>query len=260
MTAVAVDPRFRARRVAVKRAAGRKRLLRVAIALAVVGLVAGSWFVTRSPLLDVDHVRVAGASRTTATDIADAGGVGPGKAMLDIRAATVERRLQELPWVDTVAVSLRWPGTVSVRLTERAAVALALSAPDTWVLIDGAGRVLGPAPADSPLPRLSGIHAAGEPGTLLDADARAALDVVAVADDHLDVSGVYRKDGELWVRLGSGLPVRLGDDEHLDLKVLAAATVIEQLAASGTSAWAIDVSVPSAPVAKTTAALLEVRE
>jgi hypothetical protein len=260
MTAVTVDPRFRARRVAVKRAAGRRRLLRVAIVMGVIGVVAGSWFVTRSPLLDVDHVRVAGASRTTAADIADAGGVGPGTAMLDIRAATVERRLQQLPWVDAVAVSLRWPGTVSVRLTERTAVAVALSAPDSWVLVDGAGRVLGPAPADSTLPRLSGIHAAGEPGTALDADARAALDVVAVADGHLDVSGVYRQDGELWARLGSGLPVRFGDDQQLDLKVLAAATVVDQLAATGTSAWAVDVSVPTAPVAKTAAALLEVRE
>jgi cell division protein FtsQ len=260
MSAVTVDPRFRARRVAVKRAAGRRRLIRVAIALTVVGVVAGSWFVTRSPLLDVDHVRVDGAGRTTAADIAATGGVGPGTAMLDIRAASVERRLQELPWVDAVAVNLRWPGTVSVELTERTPVALALAAPDAWVQVDGAGRVLGPAPADSRLPRLSGIHAAGEPGTALDADARAALDVVALAEGHLDISGVYRQDEELWVRLASGLPVRFGADDQLDLKVLAAATVVDALAAAGTTSWAVDVSVPSAPVAKTTAALLEVRE
>jgi cell division protein FtsQ len=260
MTAVAVDPRFRARRVAVRRAAGRRRLLKLAIVLAVIGAVAGSWFVTRSPLLDVDHVRVDGASRTTPTDIAEAGGVGPGTAMLDIRAATVERRLQELPWVDAVAVSLRWPGTVAVELTERTPVALALSAPDTWVQVDAAGRVLGPAPADSALPRLSGIHAAGEAGSSLDEDARAALDVVALADGHLEVSGVYRQDDDLWVRLATGTPVRFGGDDQLDLKVLAAATLVETLNATGTSTWAVDVSVPSAPVAKTAAALLEVRE
>ena len=260
MTAVTVDPRFRARRVAVKRAAGRRRLIRVGIGLAVLGVVTGSWFMTRSPLLDVDRVRVDGASRTTPADIADTGGVEPGTAMLDIRAASVERRLQELPWVDAVTVSLRWPGTVAVELTERSAVALALSAPDNWVQVDAAGRVLGPAPAGSSLPRLSGIHAAGEPGTALDADASAALEVVGLANGHLDVSGVYRQDEELWVRLASGLPVRFGDDDQLELKVLAAATVVDALAASGTSTWAVDVSVPSAPVAKTAAALLEVRE
>ena len=61
----AIDPRIRARRILVKRDEDRSRLSRLIIVLGLLAVVAGSVAALRSPLLDVDHVRVAGARRTS---------------------------------------------------------------------------------------------------------------------------------------------------------------------------------------------------
>ena len=56
MTAISVDPRLRDRRAAVAREAGRRRLRRLVIGAAIVGLLVGAYGLVRSPLLDVDPV------------------------------------------------------------------------------------------------------------------------------------------------------------------------------------------------------------
>lgn len=259
MTAATVDPRIRARRIAVRRQAGRRRLGRLAIVAALVAVVAAAWGLTRSPLLDVDRVRVSGAARTADEAVAEALGSGPGSPMVGVDAGGAEARLEALPWVADATVDRRWPGTLTVDITERTPVALIQTEPDDWALVDGDGRVLGPADGRTDLPRLSGLHAAGEPGTWLD-DADAALELARLAPRSLDLRGVFVEDGELWMRLESGLRIRVGDDSALDLKVLASETVLDHVATEGGVVWEADVSVPTAPVVRTPEALLEDRD
>jgi len=262
-----VDPRFRARRIAVLRAAGRRRLWWLVGVAAVVVVAGGAWFVTRTSLLDVDDIEVDGATVTSAADITAALALDPGTPMLDVDPGSLAERVEALPLVAEASVSRHWPNRLVVEVTERAPLALAMTAPDTWVEVDAGGRVLGPAPDGSPLPRLSGIHAAEEPGTFLDDDSEAPLRLVELAQGTLDVAGAYRSGGELWLRLDTGLGIKVGTAEDLGIKVVAAAALLEHLSTppdpdaerqlpalagpSGGGILELDVSVPTAPVART---------
>ena len=59
-------PRFRERRIKVRRDEGRRRLRRLVILALVMAAVLGGLGATRSVLLDVDDVAVAGGARTPA--------------------------------------------------------------------------------------------------------------------------------------------------------------------------------------------------
>jgi len=262
-----VDPRFRARRVAVLRAAGRRRLWWIVAVSAVLLVVGGAWFASRTSLLDVDQVRVDGATVTPAADITAALALGDGTPMIDVDPGVLAERVEALPLVAEATVTRHWPNRIVVEVTERSPVALAMTAPDAWVEVDVDGRVLGPAPEASPLPRLSGVRAAGELATFLDDDAAAPIRLVELAQGTLDVAGAYWSDGELWLRLHEGPSIRVGTADDLGIKVVAAATLLRHLQSppepdaerqlpavagpSGGGVLEIDVSVPTAPVART---------
>ena len=96
-----IDPRIRARRIAVQRGVGRRRLQR----LVDVGLVAGrgrraSSLALRTPLLDVDAIEVAGNERTAAEAVVAASGIAAGRPAHRPRPAGGRaRRSPHLPWV-----------------------------------------------------------------------------------------------------------------------------------------------------------------
>src|SRR2546423_15685209 len=83
-TPVLIDPRFRQRRIEVRRLEGRRRLRVLLILAGFFFLALVAWGLTRSPFLDVDHVRVTGTSRTTPAEITTASGVHKGMAMFDV--------------------------------------------------------------------------------------------------------------------------------------------------------------------------------
>src|SRR5690606_28763699 len=85
-----IDPRLRARRTAVRRDEGRRRLRRLVGLVAVCAILAGGYLITRSPLLDVDQVRVEGAHRTGAEQLLDATGLRTGEPMTDIDIGSAE--------------------------------------------------------------------------------------------------------------------------------------------------------------------------
>src|SRR6476620_5690143 len=100
MTSVPIDPRIRERRIEVIREAGRRRLritLVVASAIIVIGL---AYLTIRSPLLDLDHVRVTGAQRESASAVQAAAKLHLGDPLLFVNTGAVERRIEQLPWVE----------------------------------------------------------------------------------------------------------------------------------------------------------------
>jgi cell division septal protein FtsQ len=247
------DPRIVARRIAVKRDEGRRRLRRVGWAALAVALLAGAALATRTPLLDVDHVRVEGASRVAIGEVLEAAataGAEPGDPLVGLSEASVARAVEALPGVADASVERRWPGTVVVTLVERRPVAsvavgdrLALVAAD-GVVVEVLG-VLAGAPVGLPL--LEGTAVDAEPGAVADApdllSVAAALPPAVVA--HVSSVAAGPAAEEVSLRLGDGVTARLGPVADLGAKLNAVATVLEQVDLA--CVLTIDVRVPSAP-------------
>ncbi|MBW3555606.1 MAG: FtsQ-type POTRA domain-containing protein, partial [Actinobacteria bacterium] len=242
-------PRIRERRVAVRRDAGRRRLkilIAGSSAAAAVGLAYGA---TRSPLLDVDTVRVEGAVRTD-PDQARRAGLLDRRQLADIDPARAAARIEALPWVQRATVVRHWPGTVQVSLLERTPVAAVPAPAQRWALVDVTGRVLAHEPAPPvDMPTVDTTDPVPAPGERVTEPTRAA---VAVLDRlppalHGRVIGVrLGTDRELEVTLAGGPPVRFGPVRQVQPKLVALATLLDRTELRGVTA--IDVRVPTAPV------------
>lgn len=244
-----MDPRIRERRVAVRRDEGRRRLRVVVGAAGAAGLVALAVGVTRSPLLDVDEVRVTGAAHTTHDDILRAGGLAGQPQLADVEPAEVAERLGRLPWVAEAHVVRHWPGDVAVTLVERTAVATVPAAEGGWALVDRTGRVLETHPeAPAGIVQVT-APAAPAPGAEVDETTRDSLAVLDALPPSLSdrVNGLtLREDGTLDLH-AVGLPlIRFGPPTQVRPKLVALATLVARTNLRGVDA--IDVRVPTAPV------------
>ncbi|MCP3933921.1 MAG: FtsQ-type POTRA domain-containing protein [Actinomycetia bacterium] len=250
MTTVSIDPRLRARRSAVLRAQGRRRLRWLVIALVVVITIVTGWFVVRSSLFAIDSIGWSGLDSVTLTEASSAAGIAEGMSLTEADPAVIAERLEELPWVLDANVTRSWWGTVSIDITERTAVAMVMREQDVWVVVDEMGKVLSEAVVRHDLPRLSGIGAAGVPGSDLASDAIAPLEVVSLLPESIRarVEGVARDArGEMWVSLRTADRILLGSDRDIAMKVVALTTVLESLDFEGRTGWEMDVSVPTLP-------------
>jgi cell division protein FtsQ len=245
---VRVHPRMRSRRILVRRTAGRRRLRRLGYVLAVVALVAGGTAAIRSPLLDVDRVRVAGAEHTAPDDVRGAAAIELGEPLLSVDTDGAAARVEELPWVDTAHIGRSWPSTVTVRVTERVPVAEVQVGDARVALVDAEGRVVGVEPRaagdDAGLLVLTGVEGRLRPGDRLPADARDALRVAeAVAERMPGVVASVSTD--LDAALVEGGAIRFGSTEDLGQKVTAAKTVLNEV--DLTCLALVDVRVPGSP-------------
>lgn len=243
-----IDPRLRARRIAVRRDEGRRRLRRLsglgavaAVALLVFGL-------TRSPVLDVDRVRVAGAQHTPAELVQRASGIRRHAPMTDVDLDRARRGVLALPWIRTVSITRSWPGTVDIVVTERTAVAAVAAGDRGFSLVDADGRVLDvSATPPAGYVVLANVPAPGAPGSTLDATVGPALDVARALPPTLreKVSTIVPDNDGVTLRLVAGGVVRLGDATDLGAKLRAADTVLRE--ADTKNLCAVDVRVASAP-------------
>lgn len=137
-----VHPRMKARRIAVKQAAGRRRIwwVGVLIVVLVVGLAALAVF--SSSLFDVEQIRVTGAANSDPAEIAEITDDIKGKAILTADLNSVRERLELLPWVKYAEVTMKFPHTVLIQIAERSPVAAFQSADSRWRVIDIDGRVI----------------------------------------------------------------------------------------------------------------------
>lgn len=250
-----IDPRIAARREAVRRDERRRRLRRLLWCLAGAAGVAGVAGLTRTPLLDVDHVRVEGAGRLTPAEVAAVAagaGAGRGAPLVSVDTGAVERALAALPAVADAEVARRFPGTVVIRVTEREPVAAVAGTAGRVALVAADGVVVDVGvPADGHrLPVLEGVDAVEEAGEVVTAEPLlAAAAAVAGGSEAVQAAveavAVGPEEGEVQLRLAAGGAVRLGTPADLDAKVAAVAAVLEQadLACLAT----LDVRVPIAP-------------
>lgn len=242
----AIDPRLRARRIAVRRDEGRRRLHRLTILGAVAAVMVLAFGVTRSPFLDVDRVQVTGASHTPIDAVRRASGIRTHSPMTDVNLDAARRGVLALPWVRSVSVQRQWPGHVKITIAERTPVAVVTAGTAGFALVDGDGRVLELSPTPTPgYVLLANVPLPGAPGSTLDASAGSALAVATAlpADLAAKVSTVAVQGDDVTLRLIAGGVVRLGPSTDLEAKMRAAITVLND--ADLDNLCAVDVRVPS---------------
>ncbi|MDW3218510.1 MAG: FtsQ-type POTRA domain-containing protein [Acidimicrobiales bacterium] len=225
---MAIDPRIRARRVQVHRAEGRRRLRFLAVALGLVAVAVGAWGLTRTPLLDLDHVRVDGAEGADAEVVLDRAALVTGTAMFDLDLGAAEAAVAELAWIKSVRAQREWPGSVRLTVVARTGVAVLADATSAFI-VDEDSVVIGPAGPESDLPvvRWTTVAAPGEAE-------REALPAIAVAraipdDLHPWVEAVTVDEGGLGLDLIGSATVRLGDGGLMEDKLSAVRSVLQNV-------------------------------
>jgi cell division protein FtsQ len=248
VTSVPIDPRIRERRIGVIREAGRRRLritLVVASAIIVIGL---AYLTIRSPMLDLDHVRVTGARQESASEVQAAARVHLGDPLLFVDTGAIARRIERLPWVERAVVHRDFPGTLRIAITDYVPTAYVRRPDGRVVLIASNGRAVALARIT---PRVGveirGLRVVPAVGALLSPPEAADLMPHLPARLRAQVGAI--DIGESFsLDLRSGGQVRLGTLDHLAAKGLAALGVLDHLA--GQPFTYIDVSAPQAPVSR----------
>lgn len=246
-----IDPRIRARRIAVQRVEGRRRLQRLvdlgAVAVVVAAFMGALW----TPLLDVNEIRVVGASRTDETTIRDQMGIAPGDPLINVDLQAAGHRLAALPWVGEVRLHRGVDGVVVVTVEERAAVAWLVTG-GAAVLVDRDGRILGPVPAagadgaGTAYLELTGVDAVPVVGGFLARHQRMALRLADRLDALVPGAVTSLSADELVGRLRQGGEVRFGDGSLVDDKVRSLRTVLDQVELDCLAV--LDLRLPGSPV------------
>lgn len=137
-----VDPRLRARRIAVRRAAGRRRLRVTVIAGAVVVTALILMAVLASPIFAIDTVVVEGAVYTDRDALGDVVEELKGQTTLLADVDAAERQLLEIPWVKDARVTRDFPSRALVEIVERRPLAHFRGEDGRFRVIDVDGVVL----------------------------------------------------------------------------------------------------------------------
>jgi cell division protein FtsQ len=243
-----LDPRIRARRIAVRRQQGRRRL-RLLLALVVVAAVSGLAFAAaNSALLDVDEVAVSGNARTPAQDVITASDLAPGQPLLLLDVDGASEAVSRLPWVDTAEVHRSITGTVTIEVVERQAVATLAVTGGGWVVVDQEGRQLAQVATPGPDELLlSGVEATGVIGTPVGPGPQGVLRLLDALTPPVRqaVSGIGLDGSDLVLDLATGGRIRLGDTTNLDDKLVSLETMLARVDLR--CLGELDLGVPSAP-------------
>ena len=137
-----MDPRISARRTAVIREQGRRRLVVAGVVLGVALLIVGGWFILHTPLFSARSVTVTGNVHETAAQVVSQAGLADRPPLLDVNGAAAAARLERLPWVRTATVRVSWPDGVHIAVTEETPRFTAATAAGKWESLSNDGRVL----------------------------------------------------------------------------------------------------------------------
>ena len=139
-----IEPRMRERRVAVKRAQGRRRLKRVLLIVGVVVVVVGGLAVLGSPLFAVREgdVEVFGAVYSQGDELDAVIEDAIGTPVLRVDTTRLEADLEAIPWIEQAQVTTDFPYGLTIDIRERSAVATYQGPDGRFRVLDREGRVL----------------------------------------------------------------------------------------------------------------------
>lgn len=139
-----IDPRIRARRIAVKRTEGRRRLRWVLIGggvllviVAVLALLGSSLFA-----IDADAVEIDGAVYTDGALLQAVVDDLAGSPVLTVDTRAAERKLESIAWVERARVTTDFPRGARIEIRERTPLATYQGVDGRYRVIDADGRVL----------------------------------------------------------------------------------------------------------------------
>jgi hypothetical protein len=275
-----VEPRFRVRRVQVRKAEKRRRRRLIMMVLGVLLVVAAAIVALYSPLLDVDHLDIEGLSHLDAATVGKASGIATGQQMVDLNTDRAVAGIERLPWVQRVTVARHWPDTVDVRVVERRPVAriqvqpappagpaagstagtppadptkaAAAPAPAPVLVVTTDSTVAGTeTPLDSSLPF---VHldpsAAPVVGHRLPDDLAKAVEMIGALPESIAkrmVGASVSAAGDVDVEMSGHSHLILGTGDDVQDKFVAAESILGG-SVDLTGLDRVDVSVPSAPV------------
>ncbi len=236
-SATRIEPRLRERRIAVRRAAGRKRLRWVFVAAIIVVLVVAVLAVLGSSLFTIEDVEVEGAVYTDQVTLDAVIEELRGTPVLRADTESAEETLESVPWVEAARVTTDFPHGAKIEIRERTPVASYAGPDGAFRVIDSHGRVLDVLdaqpieylPITSPdAPGLTagqfapqGFTAAASLLQALTPELRARAESVAVAADGSD----------LRLLLHDGIEARFGAARDLVVKLVRLQTSLDDLAA-----------------------------
>jgi cell division protein FtsQ len=249
-----IDPRIRARRIAVRRTEGRRRrhwLAAVGLVLALVAVAVGA---ALSPLLDVDDVSLEGAVRADRDVVLAATGIERGDPLLTLDLHAAEVGVRAVPWVAEATVERSWPGSVQVSIVERVPVAGLFRADGRLALVDADAHVLEVVPpVGSGVVGIAGLPDGHRPGDVVDGPGPAAIALAGAIPVelrgrvvHVAVSEAGALSLDLVVEEGEPpAEVRFGPGGGLAEKLRALVTMVASADLRGVDV--LDLEVPGAP-------------
>lgn len=117
----------------------RRGLIRLAVVLLVLGLIAGGlWLAFFSATLSARQVAVRGERELTADQVRAAAAVELGRPMLRQDVKDIATRTVTLPAVESASVTRSWPNTITITVVERRPL-LAVRQPYGFLLVDKSG-------------------------------------------------------------------------------------------------------------------------
>jgi len=244
-----IDPRMWARRQAVQRAQGQRRLRVLVVALAGTALLVGGFFVLHTPIFSARSITVTGNAHESAAQVVAQAGLAGEPPLLDVNAGEAAARIDALPWVRTAAVHVSWPDGVHIEVTEETPRFEATTPAGGWAVLSDDGRVLATSTTRPPgLLLLTVPVAPGAPGSTLSAKDAAALEVAATLPPSFSgqVTGVT-VEAAGWVQLAMTTPIAvdIGTPAELTTKYEDVSSILA--GATLHNGDVIDVSVPDAP-------------
>jgi cell division protein FtsQ len=220
-----MDPRVRARRIAVRRAKGRKRLIWVAIAAAILLVLVGAVAVLASSMFDVRTIDVQGAVYTDPSQLSAIVDDLRGDAILLVDTRQLERRLEKIPWVESARVSTQFPHRVFIDIRERKPIATFVGSDGKYRVIDRDGRVLDVVdgiPVDYML--VTGANPDVEQGQFAGRPFASAAQLTIALPSEIraltDSIGVDATAGNLTLELRGEVKVQLGPSSDLSSKLV----------------------------------------
>jgi cell division septal protein FtsQ len=244
-----MDPRISARRTAVIKEQGRRRLIIAGAALGLFALLVGGWFILHAALFSARSVTVTGNVHETAAAVVAQAGLAGQPPLLDVDAGEAAARLRKLPWVRSATVHVSWPDGVHIAVTEETPRFIASTAAGTWETLSDDGRVLAASATRPPgLLTLTVPAPPGAPGTVLPPKDASGLLVATTlpASFAAQVTAVTVEPAG-WVQLVLTTPivVDIGTATQLTAKYEDVSSILA--GATLHNGDVIDVSVPDAP-------------